>query len=150
MRFQTTFTRTLALLTASLGWATSSANETSLLPYFQVTGSAEESSQMLPLQSTHAEVSIAGPLAEVTLTQTFTNEGAVPLDANYLFPASTGAAVHGMTMTLGDRSITAEIQEKEEAKKTFRESPKRKQVGRLVRATASQSFPNVGGPYSAR
>ncbi|WP_411846773.1 VIT and VWA domain-containing protein [Roseibacillus persicicus] len=109
------------LLTASsAAFSFAFADETSLLPYFQVNNSADESSSaLLPLESTHAEVAIAGPLAQVTLTQTFTNEGSQPLDATYLFPASTGAAVHGMTMTIGDRTIMAEIQEKEEAKKTF-------------------------------
>ncbi|GHC42896.1 VIT and vWA domain-containing protein [Roseibacillus persicicus] len=109
------------LLTASsAAFSSAFADETSLLPYFQVNNSADESSSaLLPLESTHAEVAIAGPLAQVTLTQTFTNEGSQPLDATYLFPASTGAAVHGMTMTIGNRTIVAEIQEKEEAKKTF-------------------------------
>lgn len=118
MLIRPTVTTLLVFLAAS---SASLANETSLLPYFQVRRSNNDDSQhlALPLESTHAEVSIAGPLAEVTLTQTFTNEGAQAIDATYLFPASTGAAVHGMTMTIGDRTITAEIQKKEEAKKIF-------------------------------
>lgn len=124
----------LAANTASL------ANETSLLPYFQATESNDDSQQhLLPLESTHAQVSIAGPLAQVTLTQTFTNEGGQALDATYLFPASTGAAVHGMTMTIGNRTITAEIQEKEEAKKTFKKAQSESKSAALL----EQHRPNL-------
>ena len=36
--------------------------------------------------------------------------------ARYVFPGSTRAAVHGMTMTIGDRRVVARIQEREEAR----------------------------------
>lgn len=127
-----------ALLLSTLVGAFS--NETSLLPYFQAKGANDDSAhQVLPLESTHAQVTIAGPLAQVTLTQTFTNEGSEPLDATYLFPASTGAAVHGMTMTIGDRIIAAEIQKKAVAKKTFQKAKSESKSAALL----EQHRPNL-------
>lgn len=140
MRLRLPLEITTLLLVAIAGTLTSQANETSLLPYFQVNHSHDDSAhQVLPLESTHAEVTIAGPLAQVTLTQTFTNEGSEPLDATYLFPASTGAAVHGMTMTLGERTIAAKIQEKEEAKKTFQKAQSESKSAALL----EQHRPNL-------
>ncbi|MDP0490320.1 MAG: VIT domain-containing protein [Verrucomicrobiota bacterium JB023] len=114
------------------------ASEPTLAPYFQLSGHRDAQS-VLPLESTHASVSIAGTIAQVELTQTYTNEGAVPIDASYLFPASTRAAVHGMTMTIGDRTITAEIQEKTEAKKTFAKAKSENKSASLL----EQQRPNL-------
>jgi Ca-activated chloride channel family protein len=40
----------------------------------------------------------------------------VPIEAIYVFPASTRAAVHGMTLTTGDRVIAARVKESVKAK----------------------------------
>lgn len=83
-------------------------------PYFEVKGG-----ESFPLESTEVEVEIAGVIADVTLKQVYRNRGATPLEAKYVFPASTRAAVHGMTMKISDRVILAQIQEKQQAKETF-------------------------------
>lgn len=137
MRIQSAPTLLLTLLSSLL---TSLGNESSGLPYFQVTGQHQESTpRLLPLEATHAEVAIAGPLAQVTLTQTFSNGGSAPVDATYLFPASTGAAVHGMTVTIGDRVIAAEIEEKQTAQKIFQEAKKDSKTAALL----EQHRPNL-------
>lgn len=116
------------------------ASDSSSLPYLKATGDKNESSgEVFPLESIHAEVTIAGPLAKVTLTQTFSNGGNEPLDAVYLFPASTGAAVHEMSMTIGDRTIVAEIQKKEEARKTFEKAKQESKSASLL----EQERPNL-------
>lgn len=89
-----------------------------LSPYFMV-NSPDPTVDRLPLQSTSAEVDIAGVVADVTITQVYKNEGQSPLEAIYVFPSSTRAAVYGMEMKIGERTIIAEIQEKNQARKTY-------------------------------
>jgi Ca-activated chloride channel family protein len=98
----------------------SSADDTdkSLSPYFFVEG-AKPGLDALPLQSTRADVHISGVIADVTVTQTYKNDGEKTLSARYVFPASTRAAVYGMQMTIGNRRIVAKIKEREEARKEY-------------------------------
>ena len=56
------------------------------------------------------------------VTQTYANKGTRPINAKYVFPASTRAAVHGMKMTIGEHVIQAKIREKEQAKKEFQKA----------------------------
>lgn len=110
-----------------------------LAPYFDLEGVSENSLETFPLKSTHAEVKITDTIAAVQLTQTYANTGSKPINATYLFPASTKAAVHGMTMTIGERRIRAQIQEKKEALKTFE---KAKAAGKAASLLA-QERPNI-------
>ena len=77
-------------------------------PYFYLPG-ADPKLDALPLKGTQVDVRIAGVIADVTVTQTYKNEGARPIEAKYLFPGSTRAAVYAMNVRLGDRLITAKI-----------------------------------------
>ena len=62
---------------------------------------------------------VAGVIADVTVTQVYTNAGSVPLEAVYIFPGSTRAAVHGLTMTIGERRLEAKIKKRDEARRTY-------------------------------
>ena len=106
-------------------------------PYFEIAGDHEI--DCFPLKSSHSEVTITGSIAEITLTQIYTNEGNKTIDATYLFPASSGAAVHGMLMKIGNRTIRAEIQEKTKARQTFEEAKKQKKSASLL----TQKRPNL-------
>jgi len=75
-----------------------------LSPYFLVKSDNPDVDQ-LPLYLTKADVKIAGVIADVTVTQVYKNTGKSPLEAIYVFPASTKAAVYGMTMTIGERIL---------------------------------------------
>lgn len=90
-------------------------DDKSLSPYFAIEN-ADPSVDPLPLQSTNVKVRVLGVIAEVVVTQQYTNKGRVPLEARYVFPASTRAAVHAMSARIGDRLITAEIRAKEIAR----------------------------------
>jgi Ca-activated chloride channel family protein len=96
-----------------------------LSPYFWVKPSSTKESDSpgavdtLPLKSTHVEATVAGVIADVRVTQIYTNTGSVPLEAVYIFPGSTRAAVHGLTMTIGDRRLEAKIKKREEARRTY-------------------------------
>lgn len=93
----------------------------------------------LPLKSSHAEIRINGPIAEVEVTQRYGNAGTRALNARYVFPGSTRAAVHGLTMKIGDRLVRAQIKEKAEAARVF-EAGKRE--GKRA-ALLEQQRPNV-------
>lgn len=90
----------------------------SLSPYFFV-NSQDPSVERLPLKATSTDVDIAGVIADVVVTQVYKNEGSRPIEARYVFPASTRAAVYAMQMTIGDRVIQAQIQRREEARATY-------------------------------
>ncbi len=93
----------------------------------------------LPLKSSKADIVIDGPIARVTVTQRYGNAGQRPINARYVFPGSTRAAVQGLTMKIGPRTIRAKIKEKEEAKKIFEAA---KQEGKHA-ALLDQKRPNV-------
>lgn len=48
----------------------------------------------LPLKSSSADIRIDGPIARVTVSQRYGNAGKRPINARYVFPGSTRAAVH--------------------------------------------------------
>ncbi|WP_217494373.1 VIT and vWA domain-containing protein [Nibricoccus aquaticus] len=113
-------------------------------PYFAVKG-AERGVDALPLKSTDVQAVLVGPIAEVRVTQVYANEGGVPLEARYVFPGSTRAAVHAMTMTVGGRRIDAVIKEKGEARKTYEKAKSEGRTAALLEAARSNVFEmNVG------
>ena len=89
-----------------------------LSPYFFIDGN-NPSLDNFPLKETDVSVNINGVIADVVVRQKYVNEGTVPINARYIFPASTRSAVHGMKMNIGNKIITAKIKEKETAKKEF-------------------------------
>ncbi len=130
-------TATLALAFATGFLSAASAAAEPLSPYFEIHG--ERKTDVFPLKETHAAVEISGPIAQVVLTQTYTNDGENPIDATYIFPASTGAAVNGMTMTIGERVLVAKIERKEDARRKFEKAKSENKSASLL----SQARPNV-------
>lgn len=106
-------------------------------PYFLVT--TEDGVEAFPLRSTSVHANVGGVIADVTVTQVYANEGSVPIEAVYVFPASTRAAVHGMTVTIGDRVLEAEIREREQARAEYEEARDAGQNAALL----EQERPNV-------
>jgi len=129
------------ILTISLLRATAQQeipDNKTLSPYFFVKSDKPEVDQ-LPLKSTAAEVSIAGVIADVKITQVYKNDGTVPLEAIYIFPGSTRAAVYGMKMTIGERTIIAKIEETEKARQDYEEAKRQGKTASLL----EQQRPNV-------
>ena len=89
-----------------------------LAPYF-VVGNAEPGVDALPLKATRVDVKVSGVIADVRVVQTYRNEGGVPIEARYVFPASTRAAVYALRMRVDDRIVDAEIREKKQARREF-------------------------------
>jgi Ca-activated chloride channel family protein len=108
-----------------------------LAPYFVVKG--DPSVDQLPLKDTQVEISVAGVIADVKVRQIYRNEGSRPINASYVFPASTRAAVYSMRMQIGDEIIVAKIKEREQAKQEFE---KAKEEGKSA-SLLEQQRPNV-------
>ncbi|MDH3973794.1 MAG: VIT domain-containing protein [Deltaproteobacteria bacterium] len=115
-----------------------SEKDKTLSPYFHVI-SEDEGTDGMPLKESSAVVDIAGVVAHVKVKQVYKNEGTKPIEAIYIFPGSTRAAVHGMTMTIGERVIKAKIEERGAAKKTYE---KAKEEGKSA-SLLEQHRPNV-------
>ncbi len=113
-------------------------DDKTLSPYFFVKSDDPETDQ-LPLESTTAKVSIAGVIADVKIQQVYKNEGRNVLEAIYVFPASTRAAVYDMKMRIGEREIFAVIQEKQQARQTYEQAIKDGKSASLL----EQKRPNV-------
>ncbi|MDQ7975468.1 MAG: VIT domain-containing protein, partial [Rhodocyclaceae bacterium] len=107
-------------------------------PYFFVKSDSPDVDR-LPLKGTDVDVRISGVIADVTVTQTYRNEGQRPIEAKYVFPGSTKAAVGGLTVRLADRLITAQIREKQQARIEYETA---KQEGKTA-ALLEQQLPNV-------
>ena len=112
--------------------------DATLSPYFFVK-SGDASVDQLPLKSTSAKVAIAGVIADVKVTQVYRNTGTKPLEAIYVFPGSTRSAVYGMTMTIGERVLKAQIKERGQARADYEQA---KQQGRSA-SLLEQQRPNV-------
>jgi len=118
------------------GLAQTSEDKT-LAPYFVVQG--DPSVDHLPLKDTRVEISVSGVIADVKVRQIYRNEGSRPINASYVFPASTRAAVYSMRMQIGDEIIVAKIKEREQAKQDFE---KAKEEGKSA-SLLEQQRPNV-------
>jgi len=139
------------LVTASPAWAIGNASEPAartaearsseeqtLSPYFVIEG-GDSRTERLPLLGTSVTVNVAGVIADVRVRQTYRNDGPDPIHARYVFPASTHAAVHGLSMTIGDQIVYAKIREKEQARREFTAA---KHEGKNA-ALLEQQRPNV-------
>jgi Ca-activated chloride channel family protein len=114
------------ILMSSFLWSMASGQpseteDRTLSPYFFI-NSDNPDTDKLPLKSTSAAVNISGVIADVLVTQVYKNDGRKPLEAIYIFPASTRAAVYGMKMTIGKRVIEAKIKKRDEARREYEQA----------------------------
>ncbi len=111
-------------------------------PYFLVEGEPggdEGNAEAFPLKGTDVNATISGVIADVTVTQRYANTGSGPIEAVYVFPGSTRAAVYGMEVKVGDRVTKAKIHEREEAKEIYAKAKTEKKNAALL----EQERPNV-------
>ncbi len=145
IRSRTSLVRLLFLLVAAAGLGLSAAGQVqertyedkTLSPYFFVNG--DPAVDQLPLKDTRVEISVSGVIADVRVVQAYSNEGTRPINATYLFPASTRAAVYSMRMKIGNQIIVAKIKEREAAKQEFDEAKKQGKSASLL----EENRPNV-------
>lgn len=72
-----------------------------------------------PLKHTDVKAEISGFLSRVTVTQEFENPYREKIEAVYTFPLPQHAAVNGMTMKIGDRTVRGKIKRREEARAIY-------------------------------
>ncbi len=135
------FVALLALLSVAFGMAGPLENpqaDKTLSPYFFVK-SDDATVDCLPLKATGAKVTIVGVIADVTVTQEYRNVGKKPLEAIYIFPGSTRAAVYGMKMTIGKRTLVAKIEERQKARQDYEQARNEGRSASLL----EQQRPNV-------
>ena len=136
---QTKFFALLYLLMSCLNLAVAQSNsDQTESPYFYIP--CEDCPKTsFPLLHTEANANIAGVIADVTVTQVYKNDSDQAIEAIYVFPASTRAAVYHMEFRIGERRIVAKIEEKVKARQDYEQA---KQEGK--RATLlEQHRPNV-------
>lgn len=122
---------------AALGQAETS-NAATLSPYFLIEN-GDPAVDRFPLKDTRVAVNINGVIADVMITQKYINDGSRPINARYIFPASTRASVHGMKMTIGEEIIIAEIKERQSAQNEFDQAKKQGKNASLLK----QQRPNI-------
>ncbi len=94
--------------------------------------------QALHLES-QVNFDISGMIAKVSLTQRFRNDSTDWQEGIYTFPLPETAAVNGLKMQIGERTIIGKIAEKQRAQKIYRRAKKAGQKASLV----AQQRPNL-------
>ncbi len=128
----------LLLVVAPRALASVDSADKTLAPYFRVEH-ADPNVDQLPLASTKVDIAVTDVIAAVTVTQRYENRGSRPINATYVFPASTRAAVDGLTMRIGSQLILAKIKERDQAKRTFEAAKRDGKSATLL----EQERPNV-------
>jgi Ca-activated chloride channel family protein len=128
----------LLIVAWSPAWADDAEAAAPEGPYFHV-ASDDPTLDPLPLKGTQVDARIVGPIADVTVTQRYRNEGRRAIEAKYVFPGSTQAAVHAMTVRIADRVLQAAIREKQRARLEYETAKKEGKTAALL----DQHRPNV-------
>ena len=137
-RWRLWFWFNIALAVSPTSLYAETGNNRTLSPYFLI-DNGDPAVDRFPLKQTDVKVNVSGVIADVSVKQTYANDGARPISARYIFPASTRAAVHGMKMTIGNQVITAKIKEREAAQKQFDQAKSEGKSASLLK----QQRPNV-------
>ena len=80
----------------------------------------DKSSQLyVPLKQVNVNATIRSFAANVTITQIFRNDEAVPIEAVYCFPMEEKAAVYAFVARIDDREIVTQLKEKKQAQQEY-------------------------------
>ncbi len=93
----------------------------------------------VPLKHTDVSAAIAGTFATVDVTQEYVNPFASKIEAVYVFPLPTDAAVSHFVMQIGERKIRGIVRERREATQIYLEARAAGHVASLL----TQERPNV-------
>jgi len=93
----------------------------------------------IPLTHTDVQAGIEGYIATVDVTQQYTNPFDTKIEAVYVFPLPTNAAINEFVMTVGDRRIRGIIREREQAQQIYAAAKAQGYVASLM----TQERPNI-------
>ncbi|XP_077140996.1 von Willebrand factor A domain-containing protein 5A-like isoform X2 [Ranitomeya variabilis] len=83
-----------------------------------------ESKQPVPLKGISVDVQVKGFVADVSATLKYKNEEEKAVEAVFVFPMDEDSAVYSFEATVEGKTIIADLQEKEQAHKTYDEAIK--------------------------
>ena len=92
-----------------------------------------------PLEHTHVRAEVSGWLATTRVTQTFGNPFQKAVEAVYVFPLPTSAAVNDFVMEIQGRKIVGVVRPRAEARRMYRAARARGQTASLL----TQERPNI-------
>jgi len=92
------------------------------------------------LLDTQVKMNISGLVARVSVRQEFRNTSQDWVEGIYVFPLPDEAAVDRMRLHIGERFIEGEIQEKEQAKKTYEKAKEAGKKASLVEQQRANLF----------
>lgn len=92
-----------------------------------------------PLKSIHVSTRISGTVAHVEVDQVFGNRNSRPVTAVYVFPLPHQAAIHDLTIRMGDKVVRAKIQRKADARRTYENAARQGKTAALL----EQERPNL-------
>ncbi len=126
----------LLITLLSFGVSLSTAADENYIRFHSLT--SDSHFEQLPV-STHINSHIYNIIARTSIQQTFINQTDEWLEGIYHFPLPDNAAVDALIMKIGDRIIKGEIQEKQQAEKTYQTAKKEGKKTSLVK----QQRPNL-------
>jgi len=86
----------------------------------------------LPLEHTRVELKVSAHLVDATVVQRFHNPYDHPIEAVYLFPLPTGAAVSALAIHHGGHTVRGTIHRRDEATAIYRQARDRGQLAALL------------------
>ncbi|XP_073439175.1 protein mono-ADP-ribosyltransferase PARP4 isoform X5 [Dendrobates tinctorius] len=76
--------------------------------------------QQIPLESIHVKARLMDLAAQVVIFQTYKNNSTFPIEAKYVFPLDSTAAVCGFEAFINGKHIIGEVKEKQKAHQEYR------------------------------
>lgn len=93
----------------------------------------------VPLEHTEVSGRVLGEIATFQVLQRFANPFEKPIEATYVFPLPSDAAVTDFLMTIGDRTIRGFVRERKEAERLYEAAKRQGHTASLM----TQERPNV-------
>ena len=132
---------TLVLATLAFAQRQQPAAEKPLVPggELQILKPDGQISGSCPLKHTDVVANVAGFVGRTRVKQTFHNPLNEKIEAVYVFPLPSDAAVDEMVMTVGDRRIVGQVKPREEARQVYEQAKAAGHVASLL----DQERPNI-------
>jgi Ca-activated chloride channel family protein len=96
-----------------------------------------------PKVETEVAIQVTGMIARTRLSQVFHNPGTEFVEGVYVFPLPEKAAVDHLWMRIGERVIEGQVQEKEEARRTYERAKSEGKKAALVEQQRPNLFTNA-------
>ena len=113
------------------------SEKSSLITYSSL--ESEQKFEQLPL-STDIEIDVNSVVSRVKVKQTFKNNSSEWLEGVYQFPLPEDAAVDTLKMHIGQRIIEGEVQEKQQAERTYQQAKNNGQRASIVHQSRANLF----------